>query len=74
MDDFTIYGYAYDEALTNLERVLQRCEDMNISLHHEKCFMMMNDIIVIGHHVSTTSIKVDCTKTLVNQDMPTPTK
>jgi len=36
--------------------------------------MLMNEGIVLGYHVSTTSIKVDNDKTLVIQDLPTPTK
>jgi hypothetical protein len=47
---------------------------MNMSLNHEKCFMLMNEGIVLGHHVSATSIKVDNAKTSVIQDLPTPTK
>ena len=29
MDDFSVFGKSYDECLTNLERVLKRCEDTN---------------------------------------------
>jgi hypothetical protein len=32
MDDFTIYGNTYQEALDNLEKVLIRCQEMNLSL------------------------------------------
>ena len=41
MDDFTTYGQTFDEAKENLEKVLQRCKDYNLSLNSEKCFMMM---------------------------------
>lgn len=43
-DDFTIYGNNYDEALANLEKVLPRCQDHNISLSHGKCFIMMKEL------------------------------
>jgi hypothetical protein len=36
MDDFTVYGNTYQEALDNLEKVLIRCQEMNLSLSHEK--------------------------------------
>jgi hypothetical protein len=36
MDDFTFYGNTYQEALDNLEKVLIKCQEMNLSLSHEK--------------------------------------
>jgi hypothetical protein len=36
MDDFTVYGNTYQEALDNLEKLLIRCQEMNLSLSHEK--------------------------------------
>ena len=36
MDDFTIMGDTFEEALHNLEKVLQRCRETNISLSNEK--------------------------------------
>ena len=32
---------------------------MNLSLSNEKCNMMMNDRIVLGHHVSSKGIEVE---------------
>ena len=40
MDDFTVYGNTFEEALENLEKVLKICKEENLSLSHEKCFMM----------------------------------
>jgi len=36
MDDFTVYGNTFEEALSNLEKVLIRCQESNLSLSHEK--------------------------------------
>ena len=36
MDDFTVYGNSFEEALENLEKVLIRCKEKNLSLSHEK--------------------------------------
>jgi hypothetical protein len=47
MDDFTIYGNSYKEALANLKSVLQHCQDMTLSLGNEKSFMLMNEGIVL---------------------------
>ena len=32
MDDFFVYGKSFDDCLSNLERVLQRCEQTNLFL------------------------------------------
>ena len=40
MDDFSIYGSSFDDCLSNLERVLQRCEDTSLVLNKEKCHFM----------------------------------
>jgi hypothetical protein len=36
MDDFTIYGNTFEEALENLEKVLIRCQETNLALSNEK--------------------------------------
>jgi len=43
MDDFTVYGDSFNKALGNLEKFLIRCQETNLSLSHEKCFMMFNE-------------------------------
>jgi hypothetical protein len=60
MDDFTVYGNTYKEALDNLEKVLITCQEMNLSLSHEKCKMFLTKGVVLGDHVSFEGIKVDC--------------
>ena len=30
MDDFSVYGTCFDDFLSNLDRILQRCEQTNI--------------------------------------------
>eukprot|EP00253_Pinus_taeda_P025248 PITA_25248 len=72
MDDFTIYGDSFKKALENLEKVLIRCKETNLSLCHEKCFMMFTEGIVLGHHVSGDGIKVDRSKVEVISKFPIP--
>ena len=62
MDDFTVYGNNYEEALDNLEKVLIIYQETNLDLSHEKCKMLMIEGIVLGHHISDISIKVDHAK------------
>jgi hypothetical protein len=41
MDDFTVYGNTFDEAINNLRKVLERCQETNLSLSHEKCHIFL---------------------------------
>ena len=51
MDDFSVYGTSSDDCLSNLNRVLQRCEETNLVLNWEKCHFMVNEGIVLGHKI-----------------------
>jgi hypothetical protein len=62
MDDFTVYGNTFKEALENIEKVLIRCQVTNLALSNEKCFMLQTEGIVLGHCVSFAGINVDPTK------------
>ena len=58
MDDFSIYGSSFDDCLSNLARVLQRCEETNLVLNWEKCHFMVKEGIVLGHKISEKGIEV----------------
>ena len=45
MDDFTVYGNSFEEALENLEKFLIICKETNLSLSHEKLFMMLLKVL-----------------------------
>ena len=62
MDDFSVYGTSFDDCLSNLDRVLQRCEETNLVLNWEKCHFMVNEGIVLGHKISERGIEVDKAK------------
>jgi hypothetical protein len=62
MDYFIDYGNIYREALDNLEKVLIKCQEMNMSLSHEKCKLLLTEGAVLGNHVSSEGIKVDLAK------------
>jgi hypothetical protein len=72
MDDFTVYGNTYQEALDNLEKFLIRCQEMNLYLSHEKCKMLLIEGVVLGNHVSSKGIKVDPAKIEVIVIIPPP--
>lgn len=73
MDDFIFYGNTFDDCLNNLEKVLQIYIDKNIYLSNEKCFMMLIEGKVLGHHISSSGIKEDPTKIEVIVNLMPPT-
>ena len=56
MDDFSVYGNEFNESLQNLDKVLIQCIESNLSLSNEKCFMLLIEGIVLGHHISPGGI------------------
>ena len=73
MDDFSVYGISFDDCLSNLDRVLQRCEETSLVLNWEKCHFMVNEGIVLGHKISERGIEVDKAKfDAIKKMMPCP--
>src|SRR5215216_6749649 len=62
MDDFSVYEKSFDDCLSNLDRVLQRCEQTNLVLNWVKCHFMVNEGIVLVHEISERGIEVDKAK------------
>ncbi|KAI3465788.1 hypothetical protein Pfo_022451 [Paulownia fortunei] len=44
MDDFSVFGNSFDDCLSNLEKVLIRCEEKNLVLNWEKCHFMVTTV------------------------------
>lgn len=66
MDDFTPYGGDFEEALSNLGKVLDKCIEMNLSLGPEKCEFLMTVGTVLGHSISQR-LQVDPNKIAIIQ-------
>ncbi|GJU02275.1 DNA-directed DNA polymerase [Tanacetum coccineum] len=73
MDDFSVFGDSFDSCLSNLEKMLKRCEDTNLVLNWEKCHFMCREGIVLGHKISKSGIEVDRAKVDVIAKLPYPT-
>jgi len=73
MDEFSVHGSSFDNCLTNLEKVLERCEKVNLVLNWEKCHFMVREGIVLGHLVSERGIEVDKAKIEIIEKMLPPT-
>jgi hypothetical protein len=72
MDDFSVYITSFDDCLSNLDRVLQRCEETNLILNWEKCHFMVNEGIVLGHKISKRGIEADKAKVDAIEKIPCP--
>ncbi|GJV02771.1 reverse transcriptase domain-containing protein [Tanacetum coccineum] len=73
MDDFLVFGNSFSTCLSNLERMLKRCEDTNLALNWEKIHFMVKEGIVLGHKISKKGIEVDKAKIDVIAKLPHPT-
>ena len=72
MDDFSVYGHVFDNFLTNLDKVLERCEQVDLVLNWEKCHFMVTKGVILGHLVSERGIQVDKAKVEVIERLPPP--
>nr|GEU45762.1 reverse transcriptase domain-containing protein [Tanacetum cinerariifolium] len=73
MDDFSFFGDSFSSCLTNLDKMLKRCEETNLVLNWEKCHFMCREGIVLGHKISKSGIEVDRAKVDVIAKLPHPT-
>jgi len=72
MGDFSVFGSSFEYYLSNLERVLERCEETNLVLNLEKCHFMVKEGIMLGHKISSKGIEVDEAKMDVKEKLPSP--
>ncbi|GJX92298.1 reverse transcriptase domain-containing protein [Tanacetum coccineum] len=49
---------SFDHCLKNLEKMLKRCEEINLVLNWEKCHFMVKEGIILGHKVSKSGIEI----------------
>ncbi|GJX16408.1 retrovirus-related pol polyprotein from transposon 17.6 [Tanacetum coccineum] len=73
MDDFSVFGNSFENCLSHVDKMLQRCEDTNLCLNWEKSHFMVKEGIVLGHKISKKGIEVDKAKVDVIAKLPYPT-
>nr|GEU33336.1 reverse transcriptase domain-containing protein [Tanacetum cinerariifolium] len=73
MKDFSVFGDSFSSCLTNLDKMLERCEETNLVLNWEKCHFMCREGIVLGHKISKSGIEVDIAKVDIIAKLPHPT-
>nr|GEX84548.1 DNA-directed DNA polymerase [Tanacetum cinerariifolium] len=64
---------SFSSCLTNLDKMLERCEETNLVLNWEKCHFMCREGIVLGHKISRYGIEVDRAKVDVIAKLSHPT-
>nr|GEZ34407.1 reverse transcriptase domain-containing protein [Tanacetum cinerariifolium] len=72
-DDFSVFRNYFQTRLSHLERMLKRCEDINLCLNWEKSHFMVKEGIVLGHKIFKNGIEVDKAKVDVIAKLPHPT-
>nr|GEV44115.1 retrovirus-related Pol polyprotein from transposon 17.6 [Tanacetum cinerariifolium] len=72
MDDFLVFGNSFENCLSRLDKMLQRCEDTNLRLNWEKSHFMVKEGIILGHTISKNGIEVDKAKIDVIAKLPHP--
>nr|GEU43227.1 reverse transcriptase domain-containing protein [Tanacetum cinerariifolium] len=73
MDDFSVFGNTFENCLSRLDKMLQRCEDTKLCLNWKKSHFMVIEGIVLGHKISKNRIEVDKAKIDVIAKLPHPT-
>nr|GEZ35238.1 reverse transcriptase domain-containing protein [Tanacetum cinerariifolium] len=73
MDDFSVFGNSFENCLSCLDKMLQRCEDTNLCLNWEKSHFMVKEGIVLGHKILKNGIEIDKAKVDVIAKLPHPT-
>jgi hypothetical protein len=59
--------------LKNLEKVLERCGEIDLVLNSKKCHIMVKQGIVLGHVISERGIEMDKSKIETVEKLPPPT-
>nr|GEV82489.1 hypothetical protein [Tanacetum cinerariifolium] len=73
MDEFLIFRDSFLSCLTNLDKMLNHCEETNLVLNWEKCHFMCREGIVLGYKILKSGIEVDRAKVDVIAKLPHPT-
>nr|GEV21173.1 reverse transcriptase domain-containing protein [Tanacetum cinerariifolium] len=70
MDDFSVFGNSFENCLSRLDKMLQRCKDTKLCLNWEKSHFMVKEGIFLGHKISKNGIKFDKAKFDVITKLP----
>nr|GEX75639.1 reverse transcriptase domain-containing protein [Tanacetum cinerariifolium] len=73
MDDFSVFGNSFENCISRLDKMLQRCENTNLCLNWEKSHFMVKEGIFLSHKISKNGIEINKAKVDVIAKLPHPT-
>jgi len=68
-----VWGTTQKEHDEQLDAVLKKCEEINLTLNKEKCHFRVHQVFYIGHILNSNGVQPDPEKVRAIQDMPPPT-
>ena len=73
MDDIIVYGTTFPQFIANLEQVLKRLEQHNVTVNPEKCRFGLREVEYVGHVLSNKgmSFTKERREEVFNMDVPT---
>uniref|UniRef100_A0A2S2NBD6 RNA-directed DNA polymerase n=1 Tax=Schizaphis graminum TaxID=13262 RepID=A0A2S2NBD6_SCHGA len=74
IDDILITSENEDAHYEDIRSVLQRLQEYNVTVNKEKCQFFREEVIFLGHVISTKGIKMDPEKIRTIQTFKAPTK
>ena len=69
IDDILLRGSSQEEHDKRLEAVLNKCEQINLSLNKGKCQFRVPEVSYIGHVLNAKGVQLDPEKIRAIQDM-----
>ncbi len=72
VDDILVWGATIEEHDTNLCKVLNRCQEINMKLNLSKCHFRVDSVRYVGHEITSKGLKPDSEKVKAIKDMPAP--
>eukprot|EP00731_Ephydatia_muelleri_P001018 Em0001g1018a len=73
IDDILVWGKTEEEHHKRLKAVLQRCQDIHLTLNMEKCKFGAPQVTYLGHIISAAGISLDKDRVKAISEMPPPT-
>ncbi|XP_021368107.1 uncharacterized protein K02A2.6-like [Mizuhopecten yessoensis] len=72
IDDILVWGASLEEHDRNLQRALDRCQEIGLTLNKEKCKFRQTEVSYIGHRLTQQGVHPDPSKIEAVKDMPQP--
>lgn len=73
IDDILVWGTNQEEHDKRLRAVLDRCEQINLTLNQDKCQFSVPKVSYIGHILSADGVQPDPEEVRAIREMPPPT-